>query len=387
MISSICNDEPLAEPSSSNPFISSVSFRTARILDHQGEEANDVSSISFAPASAFPGFSSVSLRDDMALIPSAAALVKARNMMAAWDDELDKNVINTPDRSSTHISDMKTPFTGFSTASNKGFLVPSAASLASAERKRKLWEKDELDNNTGEAGSEDISFLDTPSRPRSTSRVPSGFVTPFKPPTKNQELSLTQPSTSTIVSPAALSNNKGFSTPMRDPRATIAARSFGIPSLASELGASPLKGKSRGFKSPLLPGTIAKLHNNNGNRLPSSQFTPSSSQSGLRLSQVPRSETALPSTPARPSCPTSIYATPPEHPGIGKLRPVKKLPFTTPFKPGMTPGNPRRMQLERQHGEVQVAANVRTGASSSLPKQSRQKENPSRNYRFFDLRE
>jgi breast cancer 2 susceptibility protein len=389
------DENGVERPLSPNPFTFVTDLQTFRRSTIDTRE--DVSLPSFASASSLPGFASASSRPNSALAPSAAALERAKKLQAQWDSDFNMDV-----ESNRLAADAN--FSGFSTASNKGFILPSAAAIASAERKRKQWDG-EIDEFPEEGNDEDnktssrdavITQMPTFARASTTAESVTPFKTPFKPPSTSHSIvgapPTSQPSALTSAVSGFLTSTptpsvKGFSTPVRSMNSGIAMRPITPISPGLALSGSTLKAKSKAFKSPLLPATGIKVQSTPLRPRTFSHGPPSSQQS-LPASQN-RSSTYLnapPSTPDRPSCPRSIYATPPQKSTESNPKSSNKLLFSTPFKAGMRPGEPGRLRLEQEQEEARKATRKHIEGSMPLRSSTTQKGKERGDYQFFDLR-
>ena len=291
------------------------------------------------------------------------------------------------------------PFTGgFSSAASIGFgsaaklnggksswSAPSAEALARAAQKMKQWEDDfarEDASANATATRQDIE--NAHSGPSSSSSVVSlvaapPFQTPLRPALRPMDNS-----------------------PTKLPDTPLAAKN---PTHFTNIGGG-LQMKNKPFKSPMVrkQGVVSAA----SAARPGSSLNPANAASGSRLpavftfgaaSTVP---TAVPATPARPAPATVPVPGPsaPTSPGKGRslgmtprrmpggVKSAGKTRFSTPFKPGMGPGEVGRMQLEaRMKAEASTQTPVRIGlrgtpASSASVKG---KAVARKKYKFFDL--
>lgn len=247
------------------------------------------------------------------------------------EDTADLNV----EASEPGPSQVAPPLLGFSKASNKGFIMPSAAALLEAENKIRTWQESDPE-------------------PDSVSRIPPE-ATPVKL-LQNTSLDHSDDSFSApdTPSPAGPSDHAGF---RRAPTENGGLPSFSSPSLRP---VSAINSKPKAFKSPLakakhpinLSGTNysnSPLNPNRGFALASSHYQPH----------------ALASTPTKGPAVASVrsalangfasgaagFSTPTKHGSIADTSqsiPARNTPakFVTPFKPGMKPSEMGRGQPE-----------------------------------------
>jgi breast cancer 2 susceptibility protein len=348
--------------------------------------------VSFVTTSTgLPGWTSASSRSGGALVPSAASLANAQKMLAGWNDDPD-------DDGDASLSAADTNFVGFSSASNKS-IMPSAAALASAERKRKQWESDLLscsDQEEEEGVEPPHSSLaadgEKSEMPSTTSFVggnactviPSTpFKTPFKAPIIPHH----------AVPPVTAAPSGSMMSPFKS---TASSSSLPFTPLADRvLSNSPALvfqgGKSRAFKSPLLLTTLNKA---SASPVPARSVyrPPNNSQSGHRPSQASmlaslRTDNAPLSTPERPSFPGSIHATSSQKPAHSKSMSSQRAPsFSTPFKNGMRPGEPGRVRLEEERDRSRQAARTHPASNLVSDMTFSTKGTTREDYRFFNLR-
>ncbi|VDC05801.1 unnamed protein product [Peniophora sp. CBMAI 1063] len=285
------------------------------------------------------------------LVPSKAALQAAEERMKAWDEE-------TPvaSRSSSAIPEFA-PMIGFTTAKGKA-VAPSSAALKSAETRMKQW-----DNDT-EEDPESIPGLS------STTSIPSSTSDPFRPvlaPVHNS------PGRSKA---SDLAKHSGFSSPMpkltapsfasatarpgvqTDLRGKAVQRPFSSPLLAR---AAPAQ-KGTAFASPLNPG--ATRAGPTGFSTPIKAFRPplaAPSATTTAIETPLRRAAATLDTPGRVGTPSRALGATPLRRGAG-AGPKK---FTTPFKPGMAPGQPGRAVLVEKLRQDQIASASQARSSSA----------------------
>jgi hypothetical protein len=365
----------------------SASLLVPRVRDEQNQplnEGGDTSSISFtSAATGLPGWTSASTRSSAALVPSAAALAKAQKMLNQWDT-------SDNDESSSALP-AEGGFLGFSSASNK-VIMPSAAALASAEKKRKQWESDLalLSDDDGDVEQESTSHLPTvgdgpvSTLPIASFSKASDMQAPALPETPlRSRLSLHNGASLAHPSTSALSSS--FLPAPSTPSTPLPTRTFSHFPTASVLQG----GRPKPFKSPLLTASINKAQNS-----PAPKRTPgralAGSQLGYRPSQSPlvisfRADDVPPSTPERPSVPAPLFATPPQTPVSVMPGSTRKTLFTTPFKPGMGPGEPGRIRLEEERARSATQTHSISNYESRTPAKITSKLRE--HYRFFNLRE
>jgi hypothetical protein len=387
--------DELVSPSSSNPFSSFQGFQSAAA----GAGASSSSAL-FSSATSLPGFSLASARPNASIVPSDAAMAKAQKMLAQWDDDSDAVQPDIP-------AATETSFLGFSKASHKGVLLPSATALASAEKRRKLWEVEEavfdedgadpedgvdvddamdstIDAKTFNAIVPDLPLLATPSK---------GFVTPFAlnhPSLPSSELLGTTaaiPIGSQAIRPYT-PGSQGFATPRRSLASTVAMKSLNPGTPVFGTGSSG-PGKTKAFRSPLLASTRARLDDVSasqslGGRRPTHMQSMYSSSQTLPL--LSGSQAIPPSTPKRASYHTSAYATPSQTNVVSTPRSTIKPLFSTPFRAGMGPGEPGRLRLEQERQQAQLHTRESGLQQTPLRVMTNKKGKQKEHYRFFDLR-
>jgi breast cancer 2 susceptibility protein len=387
-------EEARPRPSSPNPFLTESHSYAPGSASGPPRTQIDSAVSGFSKASGLPGFSAASGRTGAALLPSAAALAKAQRMMQEWDHE---------DSTDAGSSMMAPPSSGigFSLASAKGMIMPSSAALAKAELKRKAWDAEILDEGDPIGDDDLIPTTGTDALPAlpHASQLAVAHPTLPKPGLLLFGSSLSMP-LSQAASYSAGPSRSGYepatpvrpSTPSRSTISAVGARPFATPLASPSFGSvGGGKGKSRAFKSPLLPSTAAKLAHSPLN--PDRTARPRAfSNLGFRSAmpppstpaqEVPIPSTPLASTPHRPSCPSSSYATPPRSRPGSKSASTSR--FVTPFKPGMSPGDPGRLELARSQSQARA-----TPAFSPAPKPSAAGVSKGKQrdvFRFFDLSE
>ncbi|RDB29022.1 Breast cancer type 2 susceptibility [Hypsizygus marmoreus] len=232
---------------------------------------------------------------------------------------------------------------GFTKASNKGLIAPSSAALAQAREKMKeIWQ-------------EDPEIADSTSTILTTSSM-VGSENVFKPASSVLKLSPGRPALRAVENSL---NSPNTPTPLGFSRPSMLAKTISSPLPAINLFISR---NAKPFKSPLINkapalvnGTLPGSPLNPGSRLGTgglSKFTPTLSQ------HTASSQHPLASTPITPASIPSTTVQPTELPSFSTpLRPADILqrgnglkrtpaPFVTPFKTGMKPGQPGRIQFD-----------------------------------------
>ncbi|TFK56629.1 hypothetical protein OE88DRAFT_41546 [Heliocybe sulcata] len=165
------------------------------------------------------------------------------------------------------------------------------------------------------------------------------------------------------------------------PRLISRVPTFSKPSV-SAVGSTPLT-KPKAFKSPLLPSTQkATLSSSNIPRYTNSPLNPNPKRKPLAAYNNANKDFASPAhpveKPAPPPTPLSaspaIFSTPRKLLGVTPRRsavsstPVRK--FVTPFKPGLRPGEPGRMQLEQENAKKKATFAAPKIATSPAPRRA-----------------
>lgn len=224
---------------------------------------------------------------------------------------------------------------GFTTASKKGLLAPSSEALAKAREKMKdIWQDvDKLPIAVSPSTEHTPHSVDGIENTFRTASAATSNSSPKRPALRPLGNSLNSPST-----PATI----GFSRPSTIPRVSSPS-----PMVAGR--------RPKPFKSPLLTPQMMKNYTPMNGAV-SSPLNPSRNP-GLPMFSTVGSQHPLAGTPITsimsPFASTSAItsATPTRHPGIaekggpGHKRSIP-APFVTPFKAGMKPGQPGRLQLE-----------------------------------------
>lgn len=366
------------------------------------ESFPDTTLAGFASASGL-GFATASAKSVIA--PSAAALAKAERMRKQWEEE-DSTISDVDGPLDTSLPLLVAP-TGFSTASSKGLLMPSAAALEKAKRMREEWERDiEIQDDKDDAGIPATPGSIQIAGPQNESIAP--FQTPLKPPLGLQAVNNASPGGAALYTPtpagAALTRPATqlpsmlgmVSTPSRPP--PIAKP---LTPLASTPGPSGFgKSRAKPFKSPLLSAATKSTGvSYAGSPLNPHRRDASTDPSGSRQVHPLSSTPTFPSgfgTPARPAA--SPAFTSPQRPiaslGVTPRRigapAVIKTRFATPFKRGMAPGEPGRAQMEqeRTHTREPIVNIANSGGGPSPVKRGVNSKGKQREKdRFFDLSE
>lgn len=249
-----------------------------------------------------------------------------------------------------------TGFVGFTSVGKAIPLEPSEDALEKLKQRMKAWEADT---------EEEFSYI-LPPTPQIQTALPPGPVTPTKPPS-NSDQNPTSPTPTFRPIPSqqtAFTKQKAFKPPLLSNRTNLTSS---VP--ASPSNVAQLKGSVPQFKPPLL--------------------------SSASTSTLPK-----PSTPSRATS-DSAFRTPVRLGGTHRPGSVKK--FTTPFKPGMRPGDPGRGKLQEDLGkkssqetqkdqvhQIQMNYTPRKPSygvlpSSTSPPNSRKGKGKAKEYRFFDL--
>lgn len=247
------------------------------------------------------------------------------------------------------------------TSAGKG--VPFQASedvLEKVKKRMRAWEAD---------FEEEVSYM-RPSTPQTSDTPPRRPVTPQRPPLNSEKNPASPtPSTPRPISPQHITlthtaKQKPFKPPLLQNKTNL---TNSVPALLSNVARS--NSSVSQFKLPLLSSTSA--------------------------SALPK-----PSTPTRAAS-DSAFRTPVRLGGAH--RPVSVKKFTTPFKPGMRPGEPGRAKLQEgqekkqlqdrekdQTFQIQMHSPPRKPVydvppSLKSPSDSRKEKEKTKEYRFFDL--
>ncbi|KAI0640038.1 hypothetical protein C8Q77DRAFT_1214381 [Trametes polyzona] len=290
-------------------------------------------------------------------------------------------------------------FAGFESAAHvhggkPNWAAPSAEALARAVAKMKEWDT-EFEHEAGPSGSQNVENNAPPnSRPPSLPLV----QTPLRPalrPMENGFSPVQPPETPTPAGAAPKDaphftviagmqiKNKPFKSPLitrpqAQPRSVSAPTSF----IGSPLNPSRSAGGFRVASSSKLPAAFTELNAATG----SSTTTDLSGVSSF-TSPV-KADTSAFVSPMKAG--TSFFASPVKALGmtprrVGMSPAAGKGKFSTPFKPGMRPGEPGRTQLEQQMKEEQLrvvaSGPVHIHAWSAPSKKGKERKE----YRFFDL--
>ncbi|KAF5313184.1 hypothetical protein D9619_002620 [Psilocybe cf. subviscida] len=260
---------------------------------------------------------------------------------------------------------------GFTKASNKGVIKPSAKALALAKAKEDAWNREEEERIRAEA--ENSRGLGPPTD------------TGFKLASSTSLLAAESPRNVLGSAPSHILN-----TPSTPSPAAFSRPSFTRPIAESGSQGSPAKSNSiyrpKQFKPPMLrqPNTLSAmspLNPRRGNPHTTSGFAPASSQPPSTPHPHPLAGPPITSqsnfvTPARTSgfnAPTSTSFTTPLRATnntrvppstLHNMRRTTPAPFKTPFKPGMGPSEAGRIALNEAATKQSAPASV---ASRKLP--------------------
>ena len=279
---------------------------------------------------------------------------------------------------------------GFSSAAKlngakSSWSAPSAAALARAAQKMRQWDEDFAREDATTSASTAMQDIENAHvGPSSSSFVSASAARPTA-----------APSFQTPLRPALRPMENS---PAQLPDTPLAARN---PTHYTNIGGG-VQMKNKPFKSPLVkkqglvPAASAAR--------PGSSLNPANTVSSSRLpavftfgveSTVP---TAVPATPARAGPvpgPSSVTLSPGKGRNLGMtpyrisgggVKSVGKTKFSTPFKPGMGPGEVGRAQLEaRMKAEAAIQTPVRVGLRGTPSASAKGKAVARREYAFFDL--
>jgi len=250
-----------------------------------------------------------------------------------------------------------TGFVGFTSVGKGTTFQPSKNALESVKKRMRAWEAD---------AEEELSYI-LPSTSQTEPTPPPRPVTPTKPSSGvNQNSTSPVPALSRQISPqhTPFTKQKAFKPPLLASRANTTNSVLASPSNTAQS-----KGSVPQFKPPLL--------------------------SSISTSTLPN-----PSTPSRAAS-DSAFRTPAKLGVTHRSGSTKK--FTTPFKPGMRPGDPSRAKpqedqenkrlQEPKKGQVfQIQMNspprkpiYNVPPSSKSPSSNRKGKEKAKEYRFFDL--
>jgi breast cancer 2 susceptibility protein len=306
---------------------------------------------------------------------------------------------------------------GFTSASRR-ILVPSAEAIRRAEEKRRQWEKQDVDDHCEDtSGDETLAHeveqvtIDEASVSERVRDVLPPLATPpqtsfspapnqdFTPPLRYQaeQVSVGSPPTSAT----ALTSLRAAS-----PGVLPTTPTYPVSRLSSTTPfTSPFgKSKARPFKSPLLPTTAVKIRNstsssNSPGRIVGTRGMHPLAGSPLRPVPYIATDGSVPSAPLPsasatllnpPSQPVMMIRAPPPL-GFTPRRKAQR-PFSTPFKPGMAPGEPGRKKFEEERERERHNAKASTPAPDpSIPSPSTARIRKSKGPEvkcgnFFDLR-
>ncbi|KAH9897778.1 hypothetical protein C8Q73DRAFT_779673 [Cubamyces lactineus] len=285
---------------------------------------------------------------------------------------------------------------GFSSAAalnggKSNWAAPSAEALARAAARMKQWEA-EFEHEDTPPASEAQNAENT---------APSGSDIPPVPP---------PPSFQTPLRPALrpVENGSAFSSaqPPDTPSPAGAALKSTAPTHFTVVAGMQIKNKP--FKSPLIsrpqqprtvsaPSPYVNSPLNPGRR---TDFRVASSSKLPSAFAIGASAAAGPSTPAKMPAGTSAFVSPLKLGGAAFTSPVKSLgmtprrmgmlgtgkgKFSTPFKPGMAPGEPGRSQLEQRLRQEQTEAAAGRPVQIQAGATSTKKGKEKKTYGFFDL--
>ena len=253
-----------------------------------------------------------------------------------------------------------TGFVGFTSVGKAIPLQPSEGALESVKERMKAWETDI---------EEEFSYMLPPTH-QTEIALPPGPATPTKlPPNKAKNpispiLASSQPISSQHTAFTRSTKQKVFKPPLLSNRTNLTNT---VPASPSNVAQS--KGSVPQFKPPLLSSTSS--------------------------STLPK-----PSTPSRAAS-DSAFRTPARLGGVHRPGSVKK--FTTPFKPGMRPGDPSREKTQEDPGKKRVQEPQRdqvyqiqmnhtprgpsydVPSSLKSPSNSRKGKEKAKEYHFFNL--
>ncbi|KAI0654510.1 hypothetical protein C8Q70DRAFT_523623 [Cubamyces menziesii] len=285
---------------------------------------------------------------------------------------------------------------GFSSAAalnggKSNWAAPSAEALARAAARMKQWEAEFEHEDTSSASETQNAENTAPSGSviRQASQPPS-FQTPLRPALRPVEngfaVSPAQPpDTPSPAGAAPKSNAPTHFTVVAGMQ--IKNKPFKSPLISRPQQPRTASATSPYVNSPLNPGRPTDFRVASSSKLPSAFATSAEASTG-------------PSTPAKGPAGTSAFVSPVKPGGAAFMSPVKSLgmtprrtgmlgagkgKFSTPFRPGMAPGEPGRSQLGQKMRQEQTEAAagrpVQILAGGSPTKKGKEKKT----YGFFDL--
>lgn len=285
-----------------------ASFAKASSLHGDSADSFPDDKPEFATASL--GFSTASAKS--MLMPSAAALAKAEQRRKQWEEE-DSTLSNADDDTSEVMLPPPPPpppgpLSGFSKASSKGLLVPSTAAFAKAQQQRDEWERD-VDEHEASSNDDTLVVTEVPTTltVASSGKVGPSFQTPLKASASSgfsTAGAATQGGTSSYSTMRPPFSQNGFSTPARRTLVTE-------PLFITPVAAGPVKAKAKPFKSPLLPTAVKpSISGHIGSPLNPYRPSVAAEASNSRSTHTLSSTLIVPSTPGFTTSLTRPLSTP-----------------------------------------------------------------------------
>ncbi|EMD32562.1 hypothetical protein CERSUDRAFT_99292 [Gelatoporia subvermispora B] len=228
-------------------------------------------------------------------------------------------------------------------AKASSWIVPSAAALARAREKMQQWQK-EIEEDFTEAHDDQENAA-----PPTTARPAPSFQTPLRPALRAVENSFSPAQPPESPSPAGAA--QGFAKPLL-PSGTSALRVKNTPfkSPLVRKPAASMPGTPGYVSSPLNPSKTSGFAPASGSKLLAAFAAPTATPSRALL-PLATPTCPAPVTPVRPSgfsTPAKTLGLTPRRMGGSASKPR----FATPFKEGMRPGEPGRKLLEQQASQA-----------------------------------